>query len=167
MPIVAASLIAVLAMGLAGCETDVPTEEERAVIEPLVRTFLLQMAAAYAEQDPRPLADVSAPRFMDDVQRQISLVRAGGRRLEPVLVSVEILDLKVMRRSNAVVSVREVWDTRSYDATTGELIGHDPESVLHSHITMRRIDRQWRVTFRDVPALATGPRLALPTPVPD
>lgn len=165
-PVVVAGLAVVLALGLTGCETDTPTADERAAIEPLVRTFLLQLAAAYSEGTPKPLTEVSAPRFMDDVQRQMDLVRAGGRRLEPVLVSVEILDLKVLRRANAIISAREVWDTRSFDLVSGELIGHDPGTVLHSHITMKRIDRQWRVTFREVEETATGPRLVLPSPVP-
>jgi hypothetical protein len=84
-----------------------------------------------------------------------------------VLLSAEILDLKVLRRSNAIVSVREVWDTRSYDAFSGELVGHDPASLLHSHITMKRMDGQWRVTLRRVEETTGGPRLTMPSPVPD
>jgi len=161
-------LLVVLAatLGLAACEQDQPTAEERAAIEPLIRSFLLSMALAYSQEDPAPMAEVSSPRFMEEVKRQIRLVQAGGRRLEPVLVEVEILDLKVLRRTNAFVSVRETWDTRSFDVRTGEMIGQDAESVLHSHIHLKRIDRQWRVLFRDVEETATSPRLVLPSPTP-
>jgi len=149
-----------------GCETDVPTAAEREAIELVMRPFLTQLAAAYTERDPAKLEGLAAPRLIAEVERGFEALAAGGRRLEPVLKSYEITDLKVLRHANAIVALTEVWDTRSFDASTGDLIGRDENSVLHSHVQLKRVEDRWLVLFREVEETATGPRLVLPTKAP-
>lgn len=159
-------VIASLALAAAvACETEVPTAKEREAITPLVRRFLLQLATSYATLDAAPLAGIGAPRLIEQAGRDIQLLRAGGDRLEPSLVSLEITDLKVLRHANAYVVCTEVWDTRRYDATSGKLVGRDAHSVLHSRIQLKKVKGAWLVLYREVEETATGPRLALPTPV--
>ena len=161
-------LAAVLALALAaaGCETEVPTPEERATLEPLVRTFLVQLAAAYGQMDPKPLEGIGAPRLMERARHAIELLKAGGDRLEPVLVDLTINEMKVLRHANAYVTCTEVWDTRRFDAFSGELVGEDASSVLHSSIQFKKLEGRWLVLFREVEETRTGPRLALPTRPP-
>jgi hypothetical protein len=159
-------VLGVLLAASVACETDTPTVAERQAITAMIRPFLTQLAAAYAQSDPRTLEGVAAPRMLDDVRRGIETMQAGGRRLDPVLVSFEITDLKVLRHANAVVNCTEVWDTRSFDAFTGVLLGRDAHSVLHSHIQLKLVRHTWMVLYREVDETAKGPRLVLPTPTP-
>ena len=154
---------AAVALLLPACETDVPTPAERAAIEPVVRTFVVALARAYADLDAAGLAGVGAPRLLTDARRDIELLRAGGVRLAPRLVSLAITDLKVLRRANAYVACTEVWDTTRFDAFTGEQVGRDPASTLHSHIQLKLVDGAWLVLYREVEETATGPRLVVPT----
>lgn len=156
----------ILAVAAGGCETEVPTPPERAVLEPLVRTFLVQLAAAYGAMDTKPLEGIGAPRLLERARHDIDLLKAGGDRLEPVLVEVTIDTMKVLRHANAYVTCTEVWDTRRFDAFTGELIGHDAHTVLHSSIQLKKIEGRWLVLYREVEETRTGPRLALPTRPP-
>jgi hypothetical protein len=151
------------AAALAGCETDVPTPAERGEVAPLVRTFLVQLAHAYAELDPRALEGIAAPRLLAEARRDIETLRAGGIHLQPELVSLEITDLKVLRRANAYVACTEVWDTLRFDAFSGEMVGRDRASTLHSHIQLKKVDGRWLVLYREVEETATGPRLVVPT----
>ena len=155
-----------LAVTLAACETDVPTPREREEIVPLVRTFLVQLARAYGDLDAGALAGVGAPRLLEQAGKDIELLRAGGVRLQPQLVSVEITDLKVLRRANAYVACTEVWDTTRFDSYSGELVGRDSASTLHSHIQLKRVEGAWMVLYREVEETATGPRLVVPTAAP-
>ncbi len=163
----ARTLALILAVLAASCEREVPTAEERAVLEPLVRTFLVQLAAAYGSMDPSPLEGIGAPRLVERVRHDIDLLKANGDRLEPVLVEVRIDTMRVLRHANAYVTCTEVWDTRRFDAFTGELVGHDAHSVLHSSIQLKKIEGRWLVLYREVEETRTGPRLALPTRAPD
>ena len=160
-------LVTAIALLAGACETDVPTPEEREAITPLVRTFLISLAKAYGDMDPRPLEGIAAPRFMEQAHHDIQLLQAGGVRLEPVLVNVTITDLKVIRHANAYVAATEVWDTRRFDSVTGEMVGQDAHSVLHSHIQFKKIDGDWLVLYREVEETATGPRLVVPSPTPN
>lgn len=159
-----AALCGALALPLAACETDVPTPAERAAITPLVRTYLERLARSYAELDASHLEGVGAPRLLADAKRDIELLRAGGVRLEPRLVSLEVTDLKVLRRANAYVACTELWDTRRFDAYTGEMVGRDSASTLHSHVQLKKVEGAWMVLYREVEETATGPRLVVPTP---
>lgn len=158
--------VVVLALAAQGCETDVPTAAERGVIEPLVRTFLLRLAEAYEDLDPAGLEGLGAPRLLLEAERDIEMLRAGGIRLQPRLVSVEITDLKVVRHANAYVACTEVWDTTRIDSFTGEVVGRDSSSVLHSHIQLKLAQGAWLVLYREVEETATGPRLVVPTAPP-
>jgi len=159
-------LLAAALLGGAACETDVPTPAERDAVEAVLRPFLTQLAAAYTERDPSKLEGLAAPRLIAEVERGFEALAAGGRRLEPVLVGYEITSLKVLRHANAIVALTETWDTRSFDAYSGELIGRDEKSVLHSHLQLKRVEDRWLVLFREVDETATGPRLVLPTKAP-
>jgi hypothetical protein len=152
-----------LALSLSACETDVPTPREREEIAPLVRNFLVGLARAYSELDAAPLAGLGAPRLLEQAGKDIEMLRAGGVRLRPQLVSLEITDLKVLRRANAYVTCTEVWDTTRLDSYTGELVGRDSASTLHSHIQLKRVEGAWMVLYREVEETATGPRLVVPT----
>jgi hypothetical protein len=155
-----------LVLPLVACETDVPTPREREEIVPLVRTFLVQLARAYSELDARALAGIGAPRLLEQATKDIEMLRAGGVRLQPQLVSVEITDLKVLRRANAYLACTEVWDTTRFDSYTGELVGRDTASTLHSHIQLKKVEGAWMVLYREVEETATGPRLVVPTATP-
>lgn len=146
------------------CESDQPTEAEREEIARVVRTFVENLAEAYGKMDPTPLQGVATPRLMEKARHDIDLLRAGGDRLEPRLKNLEITQLKVLRRTNAYVAATETWDTKRFDAWSGELVGHDPDSVLHTHIQLQLIDRRWLVLYREVEETATGPRLVVSTP---
>ncbi len=161
-------LLAVVLASLAvlACESGEPTAAEREEIAQVVRAFVERLAEAYGGMDPAPLAGLATPRLMEQARHDIDLLRAGGDRLEPHLKNLEILSLKVLRHTNAYVAAREVWDTKRFAAFTGELVGHDPESVLHSHIQLQRVDRQWLVLYREVEETATGPRFVVKTPGP-
>ena len=160
-------IVAGLAVALLGCETDVPTAKERQALTPLVHTFLSRLADAYARMDTAPLKGLASPRMMDQVANNIDLLRASGDRLEPKLVSEEITSMKVLRHANAVISVTEVWDTKRLDANTGQLLGHDEATTLHSHIQLKLVDGTWLVLYRVVDETTRGPRLMLPTPKPE
>lgn len=151
------------ALLLAGCESGQPSEAEREEISLLVKDFLQRLADAYGRMDAAPLEGVAAPRLIEKARWDIDVLRGGGDRLEPRLKSVEILSMKVLRHANGYVAAREVWDIRRFDSFTGELRGHDPESVLHTHIQLQRMKRRWVVLYRDVEETATGPRLVVPT----
>ena len=159
-------IITCLALSLVACETDQPTPAEKEAITPLIRTFLISLAAAYGDMDASPLQGIAAPRLMEQALKDINLLRAGGDRLEPVLVDLEITDLKVLRHANAYVACTETWDTRRFDSVSGELVGHDPHTVLHTHIQLKKVKRQWLVLYRDVEETAVGPRFVVPTPTP-
>ena len=161
-----AALMGAFTLALAACETDVPTPREREELVPLVRTFLVQLARAYAELDAGALAGIGAALPLAQAGKDIEMLRAGGVRLQPRLVSVEITDLKVLRRANAYVACTEVWDTIRLDAYTGELVGRDSASTLHSHIQLKRVEGAWMVLYREVEETATGPRLVVPTATP-
>ncbi len=160
--------IAVVLSSLAvlACESGEPTQAEREEVSRVVRAFVERLAEAYSGMDPAPLEGLVTPRFMERARHDIDLLRAGGDRLEPRLKNLEILSLKVLRRTNAYVAAREIWDTKRFDAFTGELVGHDPDSVLHSHIQLQRVDRRWVVLYREVEETATGPRFVVKTPGP-
>jgi hypothetical protein len=153
-------------MVFAACETDTPTEKERTEVTQVVHTFLVKLAEAYGNTDITPLEGIAAPRFMARARHDIDLLKAGGDRLEPSLLSLDITDMKIIRHANAYVAATEVWDTKRFDAVTGQLVGHDAHSVLHSHIQLKLIDHKWMVLVRDVDETATGPRLIVPTPTP-
>lgn len=159
-------LIGVVLGSLAGlaCESGQPSETEREELARVVRAFVERLAEAYGGMDPEPLAGVATPRLMERARHDIDLLRAGGDRLEPRLKGLEILSLTVLRHTNAYVAVRETWDTKRFDAFSGELVGHDPDSVLHTHIQLQRIDQQWLVLYREVEETATGPRFVVATP---
>lgn len=158
-------LIPVAFASLAGlaCDSDQPTEAEREEVSRVVQTFVERLAEAYGGMNPAPLEGFATPRFMEKARHDIDLLRAGGDRLEPRLKSLEITRLKVLRHANAYVAATETWDTRRFDAYSGELVGHDPDSVLHTHIQLQLIDRQWLVLYREVEETATGPRFVVPT----
>lgn len=158
---VAAVLVSI---GVLGCDSDRPTEAEREEIPRLVRVFLERLAEAYGTMDPAPLEEVATPRLMEKARHDIDLLRAGGDRLEPRLKDLEILSLKVLRRTNAYVAARERWDTKRFDAFSGQRVGHDPDSVLHTHIQLQRIRGKWLVLYREVEETATGPRFVVRTP---
>ena len=160
-------IVAALAVTLVACETDVPTAKEREELTPRIHTFLVQLAEAYAKMDTAPLQGIASPRMMSSVADNIDLLRASGDRLEPKLVSEEITSMKVLRHANAVISVTEVWDTKRLDANTGQLIGHDKDTTLHSHIQLKLVDHQWMVLYRQVEETSKGPHLMLPTPKPE
>ncbi len=166
MSALARALVAAAVAALAGCETDAPTAAERAAVEPVVRAFVEALARAYAELDAGGLAGLGAPRLLEDARRDIELLRAGGVRLAPRLVSLEISDLKVLRHANAYAACTEVWDTTRFDAFTGEQVGRDPASTLHSHIQLKLVSGAWLVLYREVEETATGPRLVVPAPEP-
>ncbi len=157
-------LLLALSLGLAACETDRPTAEEREAISSLTRAFLLSLARSYSEMDVRYLEPIAAPRFVNETYDAIMTLRANGDRLDPVLVNVEITDLKVLRHANAYVFCTETWDTRRLDVASGQLKGHDPHSVLHSVIQMKLTDKRWVVLYREVEETATGPRFLVRTP---
>jgi hypothetical protein len=159
-------LLLALLLPLAACETDEPTAEERAELEPLVRELLVRLAQAYRDMSTEPLEGFAAPRMMEDVRLQIQNLRAGGDRLVPELVEVEIARLSVIRRANAYVATVETWDTRRLDAYTGEELGRNPSSVLHSNIQLKRVEGRWLALYREVAETATGPRFIVPTPSP-
>ena len=161
-----AARLGAVALSLAACETDVATPRERDEIVPLVQTFLGQLARAYADLDARALEGTGAPRLLEQAGKDIELLRAGGVRLQPQLVSAEITDLKVLRRTNAYVACTEVWDTMRFDSLTGEMVGRDRSSTLHSHIQLKKVDGAWMVLYREVEETATGPRLVVPTAEP-
>lgn len=158
--------LGVLVVAAGACERDTPTPAEREAITAVIRPFLTQLAAAYATEDPSKLDGVAAPRMIESVKHGIEIMEAGGRRLEPVLVSVDITSMKVLRHANAILACTETWDTRSFDAYTGQLIGRDENSILHSHIQLKLVNGKWIVLDREVDETATGPRLMLPTPTP-
>lgn len=159
-------LIAVLAlsMSLAACETDQPTPAEREAITSLTRAFLQSLARSYSEMDVKYLEGIAAPRYVNETYDAIMTLRANGDRLDPVLVNLEITDLKVLRHANAYVFCTETWDTRRLDVVSGQLKGHDPHSVLHSAIQMKLIQKRWVVLYREVEETATGPRFVVRTP---
>ncbi len=156
-------VLLLLLLPLAACETDQPTPEERATLEPLVTDFLQKLAQSYREMDTAPLDGIAAPRMIDRVRHDIELLKSGGDRLDPVMKSVEITRLLVIRHANAYVNATETWDTKRFDAFSGELIGHNPDSVLHSHIQIKLMDGKWMVLYREVEETATGPRFVVPT----
>lgn len=153
-----------VSLALAACESDKPTPQEREAITSLTRAFLLALARSYSEMDVKYLEGLAAPRFVNETYDAILTLRANGDRLDPVLVDLQITDLKVLRRANAYVFCTETWDTRRLDVATGELKGHDPQSVLHSVIQMKLIERRWVVLYREVEETATGPRFLVRTP---
>ncbi|MFN3413907.1 MAG: hypothetical protein ACK42L_07580, partial [Thermoanaerobaculum sp.] len=116
-------LLLVFSMGLAACERDTPTEEEREAITSLTRAFLLSLARSYSEMDVKYLEALAAPRYVNETYDAIMTLRANGDRLEPVLVNLEITDLKVLRHANAYVFCTETWDTRRLDVASGQLKG--------------------------------------------
>ncbi len=156
--------VVLASLAVAACETGEPSEVEREEISRQVRVFVERLAEAYSGMDPAPLEGVATPRFIKQARHDIDLLRAGGDRLEPRLKNLEVLSLKVLRHTNAYVAARESWDTKRFDAFTGELVGHDPNSVLHTHIQLQRTDRQWLVLYREVEETATGPRFVVKTP---
>ncbi len=153
-----------LSLTLAACETDKPTPQEREAITSLTRAFLLSLARSYSEMDVKYLEPLAAPRFVNETYDAIMTLRANGDRLEPVLVNLEITDLKVLRHANAYVFCTETWDTRRLDVASGQLKGHDPNSVLHSVIQMKLVEKRWVVLYRQVEETTTGPRFWVPTP---
>ncbi|MEW5878066.1 MAG: hypothetical protein AB1751_08385 [Acidobacteriota bacterium] len=153
-----------LSLTLAACETDKPTPQEREAITSLTRAFLLSLARSYSEMDVKYLEPLAAPRFVNETYDAIMTLRANGDRLEPVLVNLEITDLKVLRHANAYVFCTETWDTRRLDVASGQLKGHDPHSVLHSVIQMKLVEKRWVVLYREVEETATGPRFLVRTP---
>jgi len=156
--------VVLASLAVAACERSEPSEAEREEISRVVRVFVERLAEAYSGMDPAPLEGVATPRFMEQARHDIDLLRAGGDRLKPRLKNLEVLSLKVLRHTNAYVAAREIWDTKRFDAFTGELVGHDPNSVLHTHIQLQRTDRQWLVLYREVEETATGPRFVVKTP---
>ncbi|MCS7183557.1 MAG: hypothetical protein NZ869_10675 [Thermoanaerobaculum sp.] len=157
-----AGLLALLSFW--GCERDTPTAEEREAVTSLARAFLLALARSYSEMDPKYLEGIAAPRFINETYDAILTLRANGDRLEPVLVQLEITDIKVLRHANAYVFCTETWDTRRLDVASGVLKGHDPNSVLHSVIQMKKLKGGWVVLYREVEETATGPRFLVRTP---
>lgn len=155
-----------LAVLFGACERDTPTPEEREAITSLTRAFLLSLARSYSELDVQYLEGIAAPRFVSETYDAILTLRANGDRLDPVLVDLAITDLKVLRHANAYVFCTETWDTRRLDVVSGQLKGHDPHSVLHSVIQMKKLEGRWVVLYREVEETATGPRFIVRTPAP-
>lgn len=161
---VAAACLVVLLLG--ACERDVPTAEEREAITNLTRAFLLALAQAYSTMDTKPLEGLAAPRLINETWDGILTLRANDDRLDPVLVELTITDIKVLRHANAYVFCTERWDTKRLSVDGSVLKGHDPASVLHSVIQMKKLEGRWVVLYREVEETATGPRFRVRTPAP-
>jgi len=159
-------LALVLALPLLACERDQPTPEERETITNLTRAFLLALAQSYSTMDTKPLEGLAAPRYIAETWDAILTLKANDDRLDPVLVKLEITDLKVLRHANAYVFCTETWDTKRLTVDGTVLKGHDPNSVLHSVIQMKRLQGRWVVLYREVEETATGPRFVVRTPSP-
>lgn len=159
-------LLCMLAVSLASCERDTPTEKERAALTSLTRRFLLALAKSYSTMDPKPLEGLAAPRFINETWDAISTLKANDDRLQPNLLDLQITDIKVLRHANAYVFCTEFWDTKRFSVDGSVLKGHDPNSVLHSVIQLKKLERQWLVLYREVEETATGPRFLVRTPTP-
>lgn len=159
-------LLCTLAVTLVSCERDTPTEKERTTLTSLTRTFLLALARSYSTMDPKPLEGLAAPRFINETWNAISTLKANDDRLQPDLIDLQITDIKVLRHANAYVFCTEVWDTKRFSVDGSVLKGHDPNSVLHSVIQLKKVERQWLVLYREVEETALGPRFLVRTPTP-
>jgi hypothetical protein len=162
------ALAAMLGLALlsGACERDTPTPQEREAITHLTRAFLLALAQSYSAMDTKPLEGLAVPRFINETWDAILTLRANDDRLDPVLVNLTITDMKVLRHANAYVFCTETWDTKRLTVDGTLLKGHDPNSVLHSVIQMKKLEGQWVVLYREVEETATGPRFIVRTPPP-
>ncbi|NOZ93783.1 MAG: hypothetical protein GXP47_03445 [Acidobacteria bacterium] len=158
-------MVAVAGLLLTGCENTTPTPEERQEITKTVLQYLHQLSDAYTNMDARRLKGVASTGEMAAVAKVLHKLAMSGDRLETTLLRADVEDVQVFRVVNATVKLLEVWDVRRLDAYNGKEKGHNPNTIQHSVIQLRKIDGKWLVTFRRVLETEGGSRWKMPTPV--
>ena len=165
--VVTVVIVAVAALGmisLTGCEDTTPTPQEREEITRTVRRYLDQLSDAYTNMDARRLEGVASKGEMASVSKVLHKLAMSGDRLEANLRRVDFEDVEVFRVVNATVKLLEVWDVRRLDAFNGKEKGHNPNTIQHSVIQLRKIDGKWLVTFRRVLETQGGSKWGVATP---
>jgi len=165
--------VPVLAIALAvtgflqiGCENTEPSPEVRKEIVSTVKTYLDRLAEAYSNMDATLLEGYATEGEIRDTQALLHKLRASGDRVEASLLRMDVLDVQVFRVVNATVTLLEVWDVRRLDYYTGKEKGHNPGTVQHSIIQLRKIDGKWMVTARRVQETNRPGKWKVATPAP-
>lgn len=164
LSLVLAALLLPLLVGLGGCENTTPSPQERTEIHAAVMKYLHQLSDAYTNMDARRLEGAATNSEMASVQKLLEKLAASGDRIEATLLKAEIERMSVFREINATASLLEVWDVRRLDAYTGEEKGHNPGTVQHSVIQLRKISGVWLVTYRRVRETQGGSKWKVSTP---
>ncbi len=165
--IVSLALAGMVVLGgvfLTGCEDTTPTLEEREAISKTVLQYLQQLSDAYTNMDARRLKGVASKGEMASVSKVLHKLAMSGDRLEATLLRADVEDVQVFRIVNATVKLLEIWDVRRLDAFNGTEKGHNPNTIQHSVIQLRKVDGKWLVTFRRVLETKGGSRWKMPTP---
>jgi len=164
--LVALLLLAGVAVATTGCENTEPSPEVRKEVVSAVRTYLDRLAQAYSEMDATLLEGYATEGEIRDTQALLHKLRASGDRVEASLLRMDVLDVQVFRVVNATVTLLEVWDVRRLDYYTGKEKGHNPGTIQHSIIQLRKIDGKWMVTARRVQETNRPGKWKVATPVP-
>jgi hypothetical protein len=166
VPVVLVGAITLGALFLTGCEDTTPTPEERDVITKTVIQYLHRLSDAYTNMDARRLEGVASKGEMASVSKLLHKLAMSGDRLEATLLRADVEDVQVFRVVNATVKLLEVWDVRRLDAFNGTEKGHNPDTIQHSVVQLRKVDGKWLVTFRRVLETQGGSRWKVAEPVP-
>ncbi len=159
-------LLAGAAVVITGCENTEPSPEVRKEVVSAVRIYLDRLAQAYSEMDATLLEGYATEGEIRDTQALLHKLRASGDRVEASLLRMDVLDVQVFRVVNATVTLLEVWDVMRLDYYTGKEKGHNPNTIQHSIIQLRKIDGKWMVTARRVQETNGPGRWKVATPVP-
>lgn len=156
-----------LTVTLIGCENTEPSPQVHQEVVSAVKVYLNQLAEAYSSMDATKLEGYATKGEVSDTQELLHTLRGSGDRVEASLLRVDVLDVQVFRVVNATVTLLEVWDVRRLDYYTGKEKGHNPGTVQHSIIQLRKIEGKWVVTARRVQETNKPGMWKVTTPAPE
>ncbi|MEM1180736.1 MAG: IMS domain-containing protein [Acidobacteriota bacterium] len=145
-------LCALLAMNLVGCGAAAPPTEEvsQAEIQTMLEAYLPVLGTAYAERNPKLIADYAVPKEQARIQLRIEELTAKGQIYEPIFSSVTVESVSVWNYSNAYASTVEVWDVSAYTLGSKQLVNQSLGQRSRVKYQLKRKDDGWVVLYREL-----------------
>jgi len=125
------------------------SEQARPEIKAALEAYLPRLAAAYAEVDPAPLAQVAVPKELAHVQLRADEMAKRGERIVSQLEQLTVDTIR-LARSTAYVATTEVWDLELRTVGSDRVLHHYPHTRYQVRYQLKRDSGRWLVVFRQL-----------------
>jgi hypothetical protein len=141
-----------LVLLLAGCDAVSPPDPEvdRQAIETVIRSYLPELAKAYATGDRTGLRGLAVDKEIATVSHKTELLANEGKVYEPELKELVIEDVKVWQYANAFATTVETWDVRSYAIGSHTLLSEVLGQKNRVKYQLKRKDEGWVILYREL-----------------